>query len=269
MQPSPLVSVLMTAYNREKYIAEAIESVLASTYTNFELIIVDDCSKDNTVAIARSYEAKDSRVKVYVNENNMGDYPNRNNAASYAKGKYLKYLDSDDLLYKHSLQVFIDFMESNPYVALGISSSATSTIQPFPIIFTPKQSVRHHFFKNHFLDCAPSGTIIKHEVFKALGGFSGKRMVGDIEFGLYCASQYNVMLLPPGLIFWREHGNQEVFIGIDNNMYAPMMKEVLNNFFNQVTSNILTIEEKEKILKKSKHSFFSNWLKKCIKKIVN
>ena len=52
----PLVSVLMTAYNREKYIAEAIESVLASTCKNFELIIVDDCSADNTVAIARGYE---------------------------------------------------------------------------------------------------------------------------------------------------------------------------------------------------------------------
>ena len=59
----PLVSVLMTAYNREKYIAEAIESVLASTYKNFELIIVDDCSKDKTVEIARRYAKKDQRIK--------------------------------------------------------------------------------------------------------------------------------------------------------------------------------------------------------------
>ena len=90
----PLVSVLMTAYNREKYIAEAIESVLASTYSNLELIIVDDCSKDNTLQIATNYQAKDDRIKVYKNEKNLGDYPNRNKAASYAKGKYLKYVDS-------------------------------------------------------------------------------------------------------------------------------------------------------------------------------
>ena len=56
MDSQPLVSILMTAYNREKYIAEAIESVLASTYKNFELIIVDDCSKDGTVAIAKTYQ---------------------------------------------------------------------------------------------------------------------------------------------------------------------------------------------------------------------
>src|ERR1700748_2916719 len=96
---SPLVSVLMTAYNREKYIEEAIESVLASSYTNLELIIVDDCSKDNTVEIARSYEARDPRVKVFINEKNLGDYPNRNRAASLAKGEYIKYVDSDDVMF--------------------------------------------------------------------------------------------------------------------------------------------------------------------------
>ena len=84
-------SVLMTAYNRELYIAEAIESVLASTYQDFELIIVDDGSKDKTVAIAKKYESKDSRVKVFVNEQNLGDYPNRNKAASFASGKDIKH----------------------------------------------------------------------------------------------------------------------------------------------------------------------------------
>ena len=99
MEVGPLVSVLMTAYNREKYIEEAIGSVLASTYTYFELIIVDDCSKDKTVEIAKKYERMDERVKVYINETNLGDYPNRNKAASYASGEYLKYVDSDDLVY--------------------------------------------------------------------------------------------------------------------------------------------------------------------------
>ena len=83
------MSVLMTAYNREKYIGEAIESVLASSYTNFELLIVDDGSKDNTITIAQSFEQKDSRIKVYINKKNLGDYPNRNYAASLATGKYI------------------------------------------------------------------------------------------------------------------------------------------------------------------------------------
>ena len=73
---APLVSVLMTAYNRQQFIAEAIESVLASTYINFELIIVDDCSKDDTVLIAKTYEKLDARIQVHINEQNLGDYGN-------------------------------------------------------------------------------------------------------------------------------------------------------------------------------------------------
>src|SRR5258705_9727856 len=100
MNPQPFVSVLMTAYNREKYIGEAIKSVLASGYTNFELIIVDDCSGDNTVTIAKTFEQRDARIKVYVNEKNLGDYPNRNKAAGYENGEFIMYLDSDDPILK-------------------------------------------------------------------------------------------------------------------------------------------------------------------------
>ena len=118
----PLVSVLMTAYNRERYIAEAIDSVLSSTYQNWELIIVDDGSKDNTVTIAKSYAAKDKRIKVYMNEKNLGDYPNRNKAASYAKGKYLKYLDSDDLILLEALYTIVTQMEAFQDAGWGISN---------------------------------------------------------------------------------------------------------------------------------------------------
>ena len=80
------LSLLMTSYKRKIFIAEAIESVLVSTYTNFELIIVDG-SNDWTVEIARLYAAKDSRIKLYVNEKNLGDYPNRNQAFNFIKIK--------------------------------------------------------------------------------------------------------------------------------------------------------------------------------------
>ena len=103
----PLVSVLMTAYNREIYIAQAIESVLQSTYTNFELIIVDDGSTDSTLSIAKKYAEADERVYVYQNETNLGDYNNRNRAASLAKGMLYKYLDSDDVIYPCSIEIII------------------------------------------------------------------------------------------------------------------------------------------------------------------
>src|SRR4051794_35303156 len=96
MTDQPLVSILMTAYNRQDYIAQAIDSVLSSSLSDFELIIMDDVSTDNTLNIARSFAEKDTRVRVYTNEQNVGDYPNRNKAATLARGRYLKYLDSDD-----------------------------------------------------------------------------------------------------------------------------------------------------------------------------
>src|SRR5579875_2494307 len=132
-----LVSVLMNAYNREDYIAAAIESVLASIYPQLELIIVDDCSKDSTVAIAKSYEAKDARVKVYVNEKNLGDYPNRNKAASYAQGKYIKYLDSDDIMYPHCLEVMVSSMEQFPEAGFGLCAKVDAQ-QPYPVMIAPR-----------------------------------------------------------------------------------------------------------------------------------
>ena len=116
----PLVSVLMTAYNRERYISEAIESVLTSTYTNFELIILDDCSTDRTVEIAEGFALMDPRIRVYVNENNLGDYRNRNKAAEYAKGKYIKYCDSDDKIFDWTLNYCVKMMEKHPDAGMGI-----------------------------------------------------------------------------------------------------------------------------------------------------
>ena len=94
----PLVSVLMTAYNREAFIADAIASVLAQKFADFELVVVDDASRDRTVEIANDLAARDRRIRVYVNERNLGAYPNRNYAATLARGSLIKYHDSDDLI---------------------------------------------------------------------------------------------------------------------------------------------------------------------------
>lgn len=212
----PLVSILMTSYNREKYIAEAIESVLASTYNNFELIIVDDCSTDHTVAIARSYKELDSRIQLFQNEKNLGDYPNRNKAASYASGKYIKYLDSDDLIYPHGLEVFVTAMETHPHAALGLISKNPLPLQPFPILLTPAAAYQKHFFETGILGYGPSGSIIVREVFEKLNGFSGKRYISDLEMWLTMAAAYPVLELPPSLVYWRRHEEQEFHYGHDN-----------------------------------------------------
>lgn len=206
----PLVSVLMTCYNREKYIGQAIESVLASDYRNLELIIVDDVSKDGTLAIAKTYAAKDSRVHVYLNEKNLGDYPNRNKAADYAKGKYLKYVDSDDYIYPWGLSALVRMMEGFPEAGWGLCSLLQIPQRPYPFLLQPQEAYEYHYCGPGLFHKAPLSSIIKKEAFSEAGGFSGSRMVGDFEMWHRMALRYPVVLMPDGMVWYREHAGQEV-----------------------------------------------------------
>lgn len=204
----PLVSVLMTAYNREQYIAAAIESVLQSTYANFELIIVDDCSADSTVATANGYAAKDERVKVYNNKINLGDYPNRNHAASLAVGKYIKYLDSDDIMYPHCLQVMVNAMEQFPDAGYGLSCVGDS-LYSYPMQVSPHDAYWEHFNGLSHFDRAPGSAIIKKTAFDNVGGFSGERMIGDNELWLKIGRHYPLVKFPVDLYWSRIHAGSE------------------------------------------------------------
>ena len=108
-----LVSIIMPSYNTGKFIAESIQSVLAQTYTNWELIIVDDASPDNTDEVVASFA--DDRIRYFKNETNSGAAVSRNRALREAKGKWIAFLDSDDLWKPEKLQKQIAFMEENGY----------------------------------------------------------------------------------------------------------------------------------------------------------
>ncbi|MEJ7610061.1 MAG: glycosyltransferase family A protein [Ferruginibacter sp.] len=206
---TPLVSVLMAAYNSEKYIGEAIASVLASGYKNFELIICDDRSTDRTPEIAREFAMKDERVKLYLNEENLGDYPNRNKAASYATGKYLKYLDHDDTIYPWGLEAMVTGMEKFPEAGFGIVSSGIPQPTSYPILVSPAEAYRHYFFKGSLFGIGPTGAIIRKTAFEAVNGFSGKPFAGDQEIWLKMARSFSVVRLPWDLIWYRKHDAQE------------------------------------------------------------
>ena len=110
-----LVSIITPAYNAAEYIAETIESVLAQAYPKWEMLIVNDCSKDNTAEIVQSYSAKDNRIKLINLKQNSGAAVARNKAIQNANGRYIAFLDSDDLWKKEKLQKQLDFMQRNGY----------------------------------------------------------------------------------------------------------------------------------------------------------
>jgi glycosyltransferase involved in cell wall biosynthesis len=227
---TPLVSVLMTAYNREQYIAEAIESVLASTYINFELIILDDGSIDDTVAIAKSFEKKDSRIIVYKNEVNLGQFPNRNKIASYATGKYLKYLDSDDKILDFGLAYCVEQMEKFPNAGLGMYC-ANGIEKNRSECWPPEKIIREHFFSGHQLSIGPTGTIIRRDKFLETGGFDTRFGVpSDMYFNIRFASFSPIVLMPMSFVYYRRHDGQEINNSMDYLKFGYLyLKELLEN----------------------------------------
>lgn len=109
----PLISIITPNYNCGRFIAQTIESVLAQTYRHWEMLIVDDCSTDNSYQIALEYSQKDTRIKVFQNEKNSGAAVSRNKAIELSQGEYLAFLDSDDLWLPEKLERQLQFMQEN------------------------------------------------------------------------------------------------------------------------------------------------------------
>ncbi len=110
-----LVSIIMPTYNCGRFIEESIRSVQEQSYNNWELIIVDDCSADDTIRVVRRIQIKDKRIRLYQNKSNSGAAISRNVALKEAKGRWIAFLDSDDLWEPTKLEKQITFMEENDY----------------------------------------------------------------------------------------------------------------------------------------------------------
>lgn len=161
-----LVSIIMPTYNCAKFIGETIKSVIAQTYSNFELIIVDDCSKDNTKDVVNSFD--DERIKYYQLEKNSGAAVARTTAMNMAKGKYMAFLDSDDLWMENKLEHQLKFMKDNNY---NITCTAYEQVNEDgeslnKVIKTKKKAD----YNRILLDCPVGNSTVMYNV-EALGKF--------------------------------------------------------------------------------------------------
>ncbi len=249
----PLVSVLMTAYNRQNYIGEAIESVLLSSYQNFELIIVDDCSIDKTVSIAKKFEEKDSRITVYVNEQNLKDYPNRNRAASYAKGEYVMFVDSDDKIYPDSIHYCVNIMLAHSEVNMGMICYGNDDLKD--TIVKRYEGVYSHFFKKQLLTVGPGGTILKRSFFERIGKYPEiYGPANDMYFNIKAATETDIFMFGYEFLYYRIHEGQE-----QNNQFSYLynnynyLKNALEEIDMHLTKNQIAF-----LSKKNKRRFIVN-----------
>ncbi len=150
-----LVSIITPSYNSEKFIKQCIESVIAQTYINWEILIVDDCSRDDSCLVIEKIATHEERIKYFLLDENIGAAEARNVAIRQAKGKYIAFLDSDDLWEPQKLEKQISFMQKED-IAFSFS-----TYQPISedgskldsIIHAPKIVAYSSYLKNTIIGC--------------------------------------------------------------------------------------------------------------------
>lgn len=145
----------MPSYNASRFIAESINSVLLQTYSNWELLIVDDCSKDNSAEVAQGFVNIDERIKVFVLKKNVGAAAARNVAMKHAKGQYIAFLDSDDVWSDNKLKKQLDFMKQNAY-AFSFSDyyvMEEDGKRTGNIVRVPASLSYHQYLRNTIIGC--------------------------------------------------------------------------------------------------------------------
>lgn len=120
MNDNPLVSIIIPIYNVEKYLVECIESVINQTYTNIEILCIDDYGSDGSMGIIQNYAKKDNRIKILHHNHNKGLAPARNTGLDNAKGKYIFFLDSDDFIEKNVIELLVKkIIKTNSDIAIS------------------------------------------------------------------------------------------------------------------------------------------------------
>lgn len=209
---NPKISVLIPAYNYAHYLPEAIDSVLAQTYRDFELIIVDNCSTDNTEEIVKEYMQNDNRVKFVRNNENIGMYRNYNQALLLAKGDYIKFLNADDLLYPNALASFLNVFEQFPNVKLATSHKQHIGLKEFIGYQTSIGELNGDFVINTILKNGnwigePTTVMFRRDL--TIGLFEPSLLYfADVDMWLRILSSGNLFVIDDVLSVFRIHADQ-------------------------------------------------------------
>ncbi len=237
----PLVSVCIPAYNNAAYIKETIDSILNQTYSNLELIICDDNSKDDTVSVIE--KIKDDRIKLYKNEKNLGMSGNWNNCLGKCKGEFIKLICADDMLTKDCLEKEVGALREHPTAVL-----AESDTRLFDLNGKTKGFYRRYktsgltdgkkiaraglFVKNYF--GAPLANTFRREAFEKTGGFdSWYTYILDYDFWVQLACMGDVYIIHEPLNYFRVRNDSntgDVMAGDKTQEYVKEHIHLLKKF---------------------------------------
>jgi glycosyltransferase involved in cell wall biosynthesis len=182
--PDPLLTVVMPSYNYAKYLRQAIETILNQSFSDFEFLIIDDESSDESPAILKEYMKQDKRIRAVFHPRNQGMVCSYNEGTTLAKGRYIHYLAADDFRYPGFLQECMDVLLNHPHLALcctqfhwgneeKLSLETCGFASGEGILFLDPKNVAEYFLKLNFKVFAVSA-ILKKELVQHYGGFDAQ-----------------------------------------------------------------------------------------------
>ncbi|MEJ8842219.1 glycosyltransferase family A protein [Lacibacter sp. H375] len=204
----PFFTVVTITYNSSLWVREAIESVLASSFVDFEYLIADDCSTDESWEIISTYT--DPRIVAWKNEVNLGEYPNRNSVLERASGKYILFVDGDDAMYHHTLRNVWEYLRYYP-TAVSVWGAYVKELSfvSLPQLLPRPEIINWTYLAN--VTPALNGlaeTVFQTEALKKIGGFPSRFISGDVYAKKRIALEGDILLIPMGLVYWRKSATQ-------------------------------------------------------------
>jgi glycosyltransferase involved in cell wall biosynthesis len=262
-QTNPLISVAIPTYNHGKFIEESIRSVLAQTYKNIEIIVVDDGSTDDTRKIV---EALGGRVSYYY-QSNKGQSAARNLAINKGNGEALAFLDADDMWLRHKLESQLQILENNPHIGMvacganNIDESGEFINKYVPSNFANHDSLLKALSISQIIPGSSSGVLVRRKCFETVGCFDEQIKIGpDWDMWLRIAKQYEVYFIEEPLVMIRRTLNKPKFRNpaaeehyvsmiIEKNISGKYKKNAYGNLYCRIGSYYLSMCKKREALK--------------------
>jgi glycosyltransferase involved in cell wall biosynthesis len=209
---NPKVSVVMSAYNAEKFLEEAVESILRQIFIDFEFLIVDDASTDKTSSILKNFSYKDPRIKIITNEENIGLTKSLNKALGLSRGEYIARMDADDVSYPNRLEDQVRFLDSHSDIGI-VGGAANSMDEHGTVtgeIHYPTQSKELKRILINYNPFIHSTLMFRSSVLKKAGGYNEKfHYAQDHELLLRIARVSNIANLET-LVLGSRRGNYSI-----------------------------------------------------------
>lgn len=253
-----LVSIILPVHNGEKFLEESVKSVLNQTYTNFELIVVNDCSTDSSESIIKRYQRIDSRIRYYKNETNLKLPRSLNVGFNHARGEYLTWTSDDNLFRPDALKTMVTFLDEHPDVALVYADSNNIDAEGKTTGYFqagPEDELKYH-------NVVGACFMYTKKVMEEVGGYDPSMfLVEDLEYWLRIHLNHRISPLNVCLYDYRYHDNnltatrkreihqakcKLMWLYLERYEAAGMPKEELFQYFNFILRYKDTVAERRK-----------------------